>query len=81
MDKKNTVAGLIVVSRNGEMHTEDMLTHLRDVYLKAVAVSIPEDEWIGAHSISICPKSRIGIFGDAEIEGVVMATPPMPSWI
>jgi myo-inositol 2-dehydrogenase/D-chiro-inositol 1-dehydrogenase len=75
MDKKRTVAGLIGVGRIGKMHAKNILTHLPEVYLKAVADCKPDDEWIRAHGISICADSRDRILEDPEIEAVVITTP------
>ena len=75
MAKKRTVAGLIGVGRIGKMHIKNILTHLPEVYLKAVADCKPDDEWIRAHDISICADSRERVLEDPEIEAVIIATP------
>lgn len=63
------------MGRIGKMHIKNILTHLPEVYLKAVADCKPDDEWIRANDISICAESRDRILEDPEIEAVIIATP------
>ena len=73
MAKNQIVAGLIGVGRIGKMHTENILSHIPDVFLKAVADPKLDESWAAKMDIPVRSFDEYTILNDPEIEAVVIA--------
>lgn len=75
MAKNKIVAGLIGAGRIGKMHARNIITHMPDVFLKAVADCKPDEDWVKSLGIPVCASDCGTVLEDPEIEAVVIATP------
>ena len=74
MAKGKIIAGLIGAGRIGKMHTENILSHIPDVFLKAVADPKLDESWAAKMGIPVRSLDEYTILNDTEIEAVVIAT-------
>ncbi len=74
MAKSKLVAGLIGAGRIGKMHAENIISHIPDVFLKAVADPKLDESWAEKMDIPVCSLDEHTILNDPEIEAVVIAT-------
>ncbi len=72
MAKSQIVAGLIGAGRIGKMHTENILSHIPDVFLKAVADPKLDESWAAKRGIPVHSLDEYTILNDTEIEAVVI---------
>ncbi|MFC1543173.1 inositol 2-dehydrogenase [Candidatus Neomarinimicrobiota bacterium] len=73
MVKSQIVTGLIGAGRIGRMHAENIISHLPDVFLKAVADPKLDDGWAEKIGIQVCSLDERTLLDDPEIEAVVIA--------
>jgi len=73
MAKRQLVAGLIGAGRIGKMHGENILAHMPDVFLKAVADPKLDFSWAESVGIPKCFKDAKTLLKDRDIQAVVIA--------
>lgn len=59
------------------MHARNVITHLPDVFLKAVADCRPDDAWVKSLGVPVCAVDYQEFLEDPEIKAVVIATHPI----
>jgi len=74
MAKNQIVTGLIGAGRIGKMHAQNIITHIPDVFLKAVADPKLDKSWAERMGIPVCSLDEYTILNDPEVEAVVIAT-------
>jgi myo-inositol 2-dehydrogenase/D-chiro-inositol 1-dehydrogenase len=75
MPPDKIIAGLIGTGRIGRMHAANILAHLPQVSLKAVADCNPDDNWVRSVGIHDCYDDHQTLLKDTDIEAVVISTP------
>jgi len=73
MAKSQIVAGIIGAGRIGKMHTENIISHMPDVFLKAVADPKLDESWAENMGIPVRSLDEYTVLNDPEIEAVVIA--------
>ncbi len=73
MAKSQIVAGLIGAGRIGKMHANNIVSHIPDVFLKAVADLKLDESWAENKGIPVRSLNEYTVLNDPEIEAVVIA--------
>jgi len=72
---KPTAVGVIGVGRIGTMHTHNLVRHIPEARVKAVASPHVDRGWAGELGIPVATTDPDELLHDTEIEAVVIATP------
>jgi myo-inositol 2-dehydrogenase/D-chiro-inositol 1-dehydrogenase len=70
-----TPFGVIGAGRIGKMHAENLVHLVPGATVKAVASPRVDREWAEEHGIAVCTTSNEEVFGDQEIQAVVITAP------
>ena len=73
MAARKIIAGLIGAGRMGKMHAENILFHLPDVFLKAIAEHNMDENWSRSLDIPVYSRDENSVLDDPEIEAVIIA--------
>jgi myo-inositol 2-dehydrogenase/D-chiro-inositol 1-dehydrogenase len=72
---KHTTVGVVGAGRIGRMHTENLVHHVPEAKVKAVASPHVDREWAGSLGVAVCATDNAAVFDDPEIEAVVITAP------
>jgi len=70
-----TTIGVIGTGRIGRMHTLNLVSSVPDAFVKTVASRSADEAWAAELGIPVCTKNTGELFGDPDIEAVVIALP------
>ena len=72
---KHTTVGVVGAGRIGRMHTENLVHHVPEAKVKAVASPHIDRGWAQSLGVAVCATDNDAVFDDPEIEAVVITAP------